>query len=159
MAAVTTEVPTMHSRSSLILRVVPPRQPTQPDRQKAAVMNPRAIRNFFASKFGLFLVFVAVLFGGLLVYGHNCGASLWALKNSLLKLLRRHPKLPACWACLFDAMVEEDILEVLRRPKERRLATLGLFHHSKTGKHDKYAATGLVDPGAVGQGQPEMALR
>jgi hypothetical protein len=34
-------------------------------------MNPRAIKNFFTSKFGLFLVFVAVLFSGLLVYGRN----------------------------------------------------------------------------------------
>ena len=30
-------------------------------------MNPRAIKNFFASKFGLFLVFVGVLFSGLFV--------------------------------------------------------------------------------------------
>jgi hypothetical protein len=34
-------------------------------------MNPRAIKNFFMSKFGLFLVFVAVLFSGLFVYGHS----------------------------------------------------------------------------------------
>ena len=34
-------------------------------------MNPRAIKNFFTSKFGLFLVFVAVLFSGLLVYGRS----------------------------------------------------------------------------------------
>ncbi len=34
-------------------------------------MNPRAIKNFFTSKFGLFLVFVGVLFSGLLVYGRS----------------------------------------------------------------------------------------
>jgi hypothetical protein len=34
-------------------------------------MNPRAVRNFFTSKFGLFAVFVAVLFTGLLVYGQR----------------------------------------------------------------------------------------
>ena len=34
-------------------------------------MNPRAIKNFFTSKFGLFLVFVGVLFSGLFVYGHS----------------------------------------------------------------------------------------
>lgn len=34
-------------------------------------MNPRAVQHFFTSKFGLFLVFVAVLFGGLWVYGRN----------------------------------------------------------------------------------------
>ena len=38
------------------------------------------------------------------------------------------------------------IREVLQRAKERRLATLGLFHHSKSGKQDKYASTGLADP-------------
>jgi hypothetical protein len=34
-------------------------------------MNPRVIRNFFTSKFGLFVVFVFVLFGGLFVYGQH----------------------------------------------------------------------------------------
>lgn len=34
-------------------------------------MNPRAVRNFFTSRFGLFVVFVAVLFGGLFVYGQR----------------------------------------------------------------------------------------
>lgn len=34
-------------------------------------MNPRAIKNFFTSRFGLFVVFVGVLFSGLLVYGHS----------------------------------------------------------------------------------------
>ena len=34
-------------------------------------MNPRAIKNFFVSKFGLFVVFVGVLFSGLFVYGRN----------------------------------------------------------------------------------------
>lgn len=34
-------------------------------------MNPRAVRNFFTSKFGLFVVFVFVLFSGLLVYGQR----------------------------------------------------------------------------------------
>lgn len=34
-------------------------------------MNPRAIKNFFVSKFGLFVVFVAVLFSGLFVYGRG----------------------------------------------------------------------------------------
>jgi hypothetical protein len=34
-------------------------------------MNPRLVRNFFTSKFGLFLVFVAVLFTSLFVYGQR----------------------------------------------------------------------------------------
>lgn len=34
-------------------------------------MNPRALKNFFTSKFGLFVVFVAVLFGGVWLYGRN----------------------------------------------------------------------------------------
>lgn len=34
-------------------------------------MNPRAVRNFLASKFGLFVVFVTVLFSGLFVYGQH----------------------------------------------------------------------------------------
>lgn len=34
-------------------------------------MNPRAIRNFFTSKFGLFVVFVGLLFSGLFVYGQR----------------------------------------------------------------------------------------
>jgi len=34
-------------------------------------MNPRAIKNFLTSKFGLFVVFVAVLFGGVWIYGRN----------------------------------------------------------------------------------------
>ena len=34
-------------------------------------MSPRSVKNFLTSKFGLFLVFVAVLFGGLLLYGRN----------------------------------------------------------------------------------------
>ncbi len=34
-------------------------------------MNPRAVRNFVKSKFGLFVVFVFVLFGGLFVYGQR----------------------------------------------------------------------------------------
>ncbi len=34
-------------------------------------MNPRALKNFLTSKFGLFVVFVAVLFGGLWIYGRN----------------------------------------------------------------------------------------
>src|SRR5688572_27607946 len=32
-------------------------------------MNPRAIRDFFTSKFGLFVVFVLAAFGGLFIYG------------------------------------------------------------------------------------------
>jgi hypothetical protein len=39
-----------------------------------------------------------------------------------------------------------DILEVLRRARERKLTTLMLVHHSKSGKHDKYADKGLADP-------------
>jgi hypothetical protein len=34
-------------------------------------MNPRSLKNFLTSRFGMFLVFVAVLFGGLFVYGRN----------------------------------------------------------------------------------------
>lgn len=34
-------------------------------------MNPRALGNFFKSKFGLFVVFVVVLFGGLWIYGQR----------------------------------------------------------------------------------------
>ena len=34
-------------------------------------MNPRAVRNFLTSKFGLFVLFVAVLFGGVWIYGRN----------------------------------------------------------------------------------------
>jgi hypothetical protein len=34
-------------------------------------MNPRALGNFFKSKFGLFVVFVVVLFGGLWIYGQK----------------------------------------------------------------------------------------
>jgi hypothetical protein len=34
-------------------------------------MNPRSIGNFLKSKFGLFLVFVAVLFSGLWIYGRQ----------------------------------------------------------------------------------------
>ncbi len=34
-------------------------------------MNPRMVRNFFTSKFGLFVVFVGVLFTGLFVYGQR----------------------------------------------------------------------------------------
>ena len=34
-------------------------------------MNPRAIGNFFKSKFGLFVVFVVVLFSGLALYGRH----------------------------------------------------------------------------------------
>lgn len=34
-------------------------------------MNPRAIGNFFKSKFGLFVVFVVVLFSGLAIYGRH----------------------------------------------------------------------------------------
>ena len=34
-------------------------------------MNPRIVRNFFTSKFGLFAVFVGVLFSGLFVYGQR----------------------------------------------------------------------------------------
>lgn len=34
-------------------------------------MNPRSVKNFITSKFGMFLVFVVVLFGGLFVYGRN----------------------------------------------------------------------------------------
>lgn len=34
-------------------------------------MNPRRLKNFLTSRFGMFLVFVAVLFGGLFVYGRN----------------------------------------------------------------------------------------
>lgn len=34
-------------------------------------MNPRLIRNFFTSKFGLFVVFVGILFTGLFVYGQR----------------------------------------------------------------------------------------
>ncbi len=34
-------------------------------------MNPRSVKNFLSSRFGLFLVFVTVLFGGLFVYGRS----------------------------------------------------------------------------------------
>lgn len=34
-------------------------------------MNPRAVRNFLTSRFGVFVVFVCVLFGGLFVYGQR----------------------------------------------------------------------------------------
>ena len=34
-------------------------------------MNPRMVRNFFTSKFGLFVVFVGILFTGLFVYGQR----------------------------------------------------------------------------------------
>ncbi len=34
-------------------------------------MNPRSLKNFLTSKFGLFVVFVAVLFGGLWIYGRS----------------------------------------------------------------------------------------
>lgn len=34
-------------------------------------MNPRTVRNFLTSKFGLFIVFVTVLFSGLFVYGQQ----------------------------------------------------------------------------------------
>ena len=34
-------------------------------------MNPRSVKNFLTSKFGLFVVFVAVLFSGLWIYGRN----------------------------------------------------------------------------------------
>ena len=34
-------------------------------------MNPRNIGNFFKSKFGLFIVFVVVLFSGLAIYGRQ----------------------------------------------------------------------------------------
>ena len=34
-------------------------------------MNPRALRNFFTSKFGLFVVFIGLLFTGLFVYGQR----------------------------------------------------------------------------------------
>ena len=37
-------------------------------------MNPRAVGNFFRSKFGLFVVFVAVLFSGLWIYGQRQAA-------------------------------------------------------------------------------------
>jgi hypothetical protein len=37
-------------------------------------MNPRAAGNFFRSKFGLFVVFVVVLFSGLWIYGHRQAA-------------------------------------------------------------------------------------
>ena len=34
-------------------------------------MNPRLVKNFLTSRFGLFVVFVAVLFSGLWLYGQN----------------------------------------------------------------------------------------
>lgn len=34
-------------------------------------MNPRSVKNFLTSKFGLFVMFVALLFGGLWLYGQN----------------------------------------------------------------------------------------
>ena len=34
-------------------------------------MNPRNLGNFFKSKFGLFVVFVVVLFSGLWIYGRH----------------------------------------------------------------------------------------
>ncbi len=54
-------------------------------------MNPRALGNFFKSKFGLFVVFVVVLFGGLWIYGKKQAgereaAKLAAQKNKKVEL-------------------------------------------------------------------------
>jgi hypothetical protein len=54
-------------------------------------MNPRALGNFFKSKFGLFVVFVVVLFGGLWIYGQKQAgeheaAKLAAQKNKKVEL-------------------------------------------------------------------------
>ena len=54
-------------------------------------MNPRNLGNFFKSKFGLFVVFVVVLFGGLWMYGrHQAGereaAKLAAQKGKKIEL-------------------------------------------------------------------------
>ncbi len=54
-------------------------------------MNPRALGNFFKSKFGLFVVFVVVLFGGLWIYGQRQAgereaAKLAAQKNKKVEL-------------------------------------------------------------------------
>ncbi len=56
-------------------------------------MNPRALGNFFKSKFGLFVVFVVVLFGGLWIYGQRQAgereaAKLAAQKNKKVELGR-----------------------------------------------------------------------
>jgi hypothetical protein len=54
-------------------------------------MNPRALGNFFKSKFGLFVVFVVVLFAGLWIYGQKQAgereaAKLAAQKNKKVEL-------------------------------------------------------------------------